>query len=66
MNQIAYYASRWNTPNFTAWVASELKTPALTLEIPYALAGDRVFTRERYREAGARIAAAVVAAAMRG
>ncbi len=60
VHQVAYYASRWNTPNFTAWVASALQVPALTLETPYALAGDRVFTRERYREAGVRIATAVL------
>ena len=38
-----------------------LRVPALTIETPYAVCGPgrQVFTRERYRDAGERLAAAV-------
>jgi hypothetical protein len=58
--RVAQYASRWETPNFTAYCCNTLKTPALTIETPYALVRDVVLTRELYRKAGQRIATAVV------
>lgn len=59
--RVADYASRWETPNFTRWCAQSLGVPAITFEVPYALAGETVFTRDLYREAGRRIADVVVA-----
>lgn len=66
MDRIAYYASRWNTPNFVTHCFQHLHMPALTVEIPYALSGRTVFTRELYREAGERIAAAICREVMQG
>ena len=57
---VADYASRWETPGFTSFCASELSIPGLCMETPYALVGDLVLTRERYREIGRRTAEAVV------
>jgi predicted deacylase len=51
----AAYASRWNTP----WAAEFAKSRGcigFSIETPYQAAGDRVFTQELYREAGALIA----------
>lgn len=59
--RVAAYASRWETPNFTTYARREYSIPGLSLEVPYALAGERTLTREAYREAGQRIAAAIVA-----
>lgn len=55
----ANYASRWETPNFTAYCAGELGLCAFSLETAYALSGERVLTREDYREIGRRIAVAL-------
>lgn len=52
----ANYASRWETPNFTAYCASQFNLCAFSLEIAYALSGERVLVREDYREIGRRIA----------
>lgn len=49
------YASRWESPMFTDYCRDTLWVCALGIEIPYAMAGEVLFTRERYREAGARI-----------
>ena len=55
------YKSRWETPTFTGFCYETLGVDAVTFEVPYALSARLVFTRERYQEAGARMAAAVVA-----
>ncbi len=65
VDRVASYASRWNTPNFVQHCFARLNVPALTVEIPYALCGKSVFTRELYREAGERIAAAICREVMR-
>lgn len=57
--RVADYPSRWDTPNFTAaWGTRGLC--ALTIEVPYALVGELILTREHYREAGAHLAQGIV------
>jgi len=51
----ADYPSRWETMRFTQFCWSQ-GVPALTIETPYALSGETVMTRERYREMGSLIA----------
>ena len=58
--QVINYPSRWETPTFTRWAGEALKAPSLSFEVPYALAGERVLTREVYREVGARVAEGVL------
>jgi len=58
--RVARYGSRWETPNFTAYCWSAHKIPGFTLENPYAMVGDILLTRERYQEAGKRIASGVM------
>jgi len=58
--QVATYASRWETPWFTEYCFSNLGVCELSLETPYGMIGETVLTRENYREAGARIAEAVM------
>jgi hypothetical protein len=58
--RVADYPSRWETPNFSRHFWSQYGICSFGLETPYALVGDLVLTRERYREAGARIAQGVV------
>ena len=57
--RVADYASRWETPTFTAHCWAEHGVPALSIETPYAVIGSRVLTREDYRGIGARLAAPV-------
>lgn len=58
--RVVDYASRWETPTFAAFCAG-LGLSALSLETPYSLrTGGAVFTRDLYREAGARLAQAFV------
>lgn len=58
------YPTRWPFPSaltygeFTWGLA---KIPGVTIEVPYSKIRDMMLTRERYREAGSRIAAALVA-----
>jgi hypothetical protein len=59
--RVARYASRWETPRCTGYCWSRHGVCGLGVETPYAMAGDLVLTREHYREAGARMAAGVVA-----
>jgi hypothetical protein len=59
VEQVAYYASRWNTPDFATYCFTKLQVPGLTVETPYALCNATVMTRELYRQVGSRIAAAV-------
>jgi hypothetical protein len=51
----ADYPSRWDTPNFTAYMTTRHDVPAVTLEIPYGAIGDRVLTIDDYRAIGARL-----------
>jgi len=55
------YNSRWNTPRFGGFCQEEMKTPGIAVETPYAIIHKTVMTREKYREAGRRIADAIVA-----
>ena len=54
------YPTRWITPNLSSYSWDDLQIPGVTLECPYALAGSTVLTREKYQEAGRRLAAALV------
>lgn len=56
--KVAEYRSRWETPTFTAFGCGQIKTTTLSFETPYAMVGETVLTRERYREAGERVAQA--------
>lgn len=58
--RVAKYATRWDTPRFGDYCFGSLGVPEISFETPYATSREIVFTRERYREAGAQIAAAVV------
>ncbi len=58
--RVATYASRWNTPNFATYCAETLETASFSMETPYAMVGDKVLTVAEYREAGSRIARAIV------
>jgi hypothetical protein len=57
--RVARYPSRWETPHFTDYCRETLDVAALSVETPYALCGEILMTRERYREVGSRIARAV-------
>lgn len=57
--RLARYLSRWNTPGFTSHLSSR-GFFAIGLETPYHQVGEMILTRERYREAGERIADSVV------
>lgn len=54
------YNSRWNTPRFGGYCQEELRIPGLAFETPYAIIQKNVMTREKYQEAGRRIADAIV------
>lgn len=58
--QVADYPSRWETPTFSRYFWTEHEICSICVETPYALVGDLVLTRERYREAGAGIADGIV------
>ena len=58
--RIATYASRWETPRFGTYCAETLQIPALSIETPYAMAGDKVLEVADYREAGRSISRAIV------
>jgi hypothetical protein len=58
--KVARYSSRWDTPGFSSYCYNTVGICGIGLETPYAMAGDTIFTRERYREAGSRIAAGIV------
>jgi hypothetical protein len=57
--RVANYPSRWETPNFTRFCRDRFEIPAVSLETPYALAGETVLTREVYGEIGSRLADAL-------
>lgn len=54
--RVANSPSRWTTPGFAAFLRGELGVPTLSLEIPYALAGETLLTQKIYREIGRRLA----------
>ena len=58
--RVATYASRWETPTFARFFCETLHVDGVSIETSYALAGERVLTREDYREIGARVARAVM------
>jgi hypothetical protein len=55
----ASYPTRWTTPSFTTHCDEALGIPALAMETPYAMAGDRLLEIEDYREIGRRLATAI-------
>jgi hypothetical protein len=57
--RVASYASRWETPTFASYCWSRHEVPGFTIENPYAMVSDLLLTRERYREAGRRIALSI-------
>lgn len=59
--RVARHGSRWDTPNSTRFARETLEVMGLSLEVPYATAGggEMLLTIDAYREAGARLAAAV-------
>jgi hypothetical protein len=58
--RVADYPSRWKTPNFSRHFWAQGGLCSFGIETPYAMVGDLVLTRARYREAGARIARGVL------
>ncbi|MBN1583697.1 MAG: hypothetical protein JXA89_23525 [Anaerolineae bacterium] len=58
--RVVTYASRWETPNFAAFCWQRHRVCGLSVETPYAMIGDLVLNRERYREIGARMAQGIV------
>lgn len=58
--RVINYASRWETPNFTSYCANTLGLCGFALETPYAIAGETLLIREGYRDAGERIADALI------
>ena len=57
--RIATYKSRWNTRGFTSQACS-MGFISMCLETPYHQIRDMVMTRERYKEAGAKVAQGVL------
>ena len=58
--RVADYPSRWETPSFASYCSAHHGICSFTIETPYGLIGDLLLTRERYREAGERIATGIV------
>lgn len=64
-NRVARYPSRWSvpgedSPTFTHYCFDRLGICGMTFETTYAFCGDLLMTRDDYREAGKRIAEAVL------
>lgn len=57
------YHSRWDTPRFGGFCQEELRIPGLSVETPYAIIHGTLMTREKYQEAGRRVADALAARA---
>jgi hypothetical protein len=57
--KVAHYATRWGTGSVARYFES-VGVPAISLETTYALIGERIITRDDYREIGARIARAII------
>ncbi len=58
--RVAKYASRWETPSFTAFMRDEMSIPALSLEIPYSHTAGGILTQNSYREIGRRLAQGIM------
>jgi len=58
--RVANYKSRWETPNFSSYCWLSHRIAGITIENPYAMVNDLVLTRERYQEAGERIALCIL------
>jgi hypothetical protein len=58
--RVAGESSRWTTPGFAAFLRTELGTPALDIEIPYAQAGGSILSQKSYREIGRRLAVGIL------
>lgn len=58
--RVATHGSRWDTPRVTNFVRDTLDCTALSMEIPYGFCGDTVMTPKQYREAGRRLARAIL------
>ena len=54
------WGERWLTPCFSTFCWNVLAIPALCVEVPYAVCGKTLMTREHYREAGRRAAAGII------
>jgi hypothetical protein len=54
------WGERWHSPTFSAFCWNTMGFPALCIEVPYALCGETLMTREEYREAGRRMAACLI------
>jgi hypothetical protein len=59
-SRVVKYPSRWETPTFISFMASAVQCPGLSIETPYAMCRETVMTRERYKESGALIGAAIM------
>lgn len=58
--RVAAYKSRWETPNFAAFMRDEMGVPALSVETPYSHAAGTLLTQNSYREIGRRLALGVM------
>lgn len=58
--RIATHGSRWSTARVTDFVRDTFGCTALSMEIPYGFCGDTVMTPKQYREAGRRLARAIL------
>jgi len=58
------YPSRWEEPwgrpGFSSYMWNHLQVPAVSIEVPYAMIGDLVMTRDEYRSAGRQLAQGVL------
>ncbi len=51
---------RWEAPPLGPFVRDRLRCPVVTIEAPYAFCGDLLMTPKQYREAGQRLARAIL------
>jgi hypothetical protein len=58
--RVITYASRWETPTFADYAQRDLNISALALETPYTLCGKTLMSQKQFREAGHRIARAIL------
>lgn len=57
--RMANYPSRWETPWAMQYMMQQYQIPALSIETPYSMIGDRVLTICDYHEIGKRLALAI-------
>ena len=58
--RVAEGPSRWSTPDLAAYAHATFQVPALALETPYASCGTTVMQAKQYRDAGKRLADAIL------